>query len=300
MHCRGWQGGFLMRLASFLPALWSKRRPIRRREIKSVPASCYSREYFLQVKDQAVFREALRYISRNDPGPFLDMGCGRGEIVLYLARMGKKAIGIDYSPAAIDICQEKLRVEEKSTQDLAEFILRDCQHLPFEKKSFNRVFLIDVVEHLAPQDLKKTLLEAKRVLKEGGLIIIHTNNRYFENLTKILISASFHGLKVFFKIRKTLQEASQNPYEYLHINYLTGDELTRRLKEIGFEVKIEYVKPNRKEEIRKFVDFHERWKRLIFYNIAWVLLNSPLIKLISPTFWIVAQKNNQPVRKADF
>jgi len=271
--------------------------------VKETSASCYSREYFLSEGDLraferfkkggrpgAVYFKALEHIPEDIEGPFLDIGCGRGEMVVHMARLGKRVYGIDYSPDAIRICQEVLRSERKSVQTLAGFRLVDCTNFPFKNHTFQCLFLLDLVEHLTPRQLKLTLQEANRVLKSQGVLIIHTNNKYFEKITKITIAAFYHGIKVFLRPKKALEEESSSPYEYLHINYLTGGELLRYLEEVGFKAKIEYVKPRKKTELEKFVAYPEGWKKSIYFNAAWLLLNSSLIKFISPTFWIIARK----------
>jgi len=40
--------------------------------------------------------------------------------------------------------------------------------LPFEPGTFDRVLMLDVVEHLYPAELAEALREARRVLKPGG------------------------------------------------------------------------------------------------------------------------------------
>lgn len=274
-----------------------------KKKLKEIPASCYSEEYFLSESNPHEFErfkkgrslgniylKAFRYVPKNFDGPFLDIGCGRGELVIYLARRGKKAYGIDYSPEAIRLCREILRAEKKTTKTLANFKLASCTNLPFKDNTFQSVFLLDVVEHLTPGQLKLTLQEAKRVLKRQGVLIIHTNNKYFEKITKLFLAVFYHGGGVFLRLKKTLGETPYSPYEHLHINYLTGTELLGHLKPIGFKAKIEYVKPRKKAELEKFVPYAEGLRKAIFYNLAWLFLNSPLIRFISPTFWIMAQR----------
>lgn len=273
------------------------------KKLKETPAIKYSEEYFLSEARAgeferlrkggpagAVYRQAFKFIPKDIDGPFLDIGSGRGEMVVCLARVGKKAYGIDYSPSAISLSQKILRAEKKPVRTLAKFQLADCTNLPFKDKTFQCLFLLDVVEHLTPKQLKLTLKEANRVLKRRGVLIIHTNNKYFEKMAKLFIAASYYGTKVFFRIKKTLKQASSSVYDYLHINYLTGGELVYYLEESGFNPKIEYVKPTKKAEIQKFIPYNEKWKKYIFHNIAWFFLNTPLIKFMSPTFWVIARK----------
>ena len=261
---------------------------------KKIPPDCYCREYFFFEgwreefnrfqkggRPGEIYLQAFKFIPKGLAGPFLDIGCGRGELVIYLARKGKKADGVDYSPAAIKICREALKSQKESVRALASFKLADSTKLPFKKNSFQCLFLLDIVEHLTPRQFKLTLKEAKRVLEKEGALIVHTNNKYFEKITKFLIGFFYHGTKT------TLPS---EPYEELHINYLTGSQLMDRLRKMGFEAKIKYLKPRRKSDLKKFVPYKKGWKRSIFYNFAWVFLNSPLVKFLSPTFWVVARK----------
>src|SRR5947208_2787916 len=43
------------------------------------------------------------------PGPALDLGCGTGTNVIYMARHGRTAIGIDYAPEAINKARDKAK-----------------------------------------------------------------------------------------------------------------------------------------------------------------------------------------------
>ena len=48
--------------------------------------------------------------------------------------------------------------------------------IPFKSKTFDSVSLIELIEHLADKDLKLILLEAHRILKKNGELIITTPN----------------------------------------------------------------------------------------------------------------------------
>lgn len=273
------------------------------KNLNEISANCYSREYYLGRFSQkklkyfrkggrpgAVLLQALKYIPINSNGPFLDVGCGQGEMAIYLARLGKRVYGIDYSPEAIRLSQENLRFERKSVQTRVNFQVADCTTTPFADNKFSCLFLLDIVEHLSPRQLRLTVKEVNRILKRDGVLVIHTNNKHFEKMTKLFVAAAYHGIKVFFKARTVLREFALDPYEYLHINYLTGEELYCYLEKAGFDARIEYVKPRRKSDIRRFVPLGSKWREWVLYNTAWFVLNSPLIKFFSPTFWIVARK----------
>jgi SAM-dependent methyltransferase len=93
----------------------------------------------------------------------LDVGCGRGEILRHCAGVGVKAYGIDYAPVAVQMARETGPVYQA-----------DAKRLPFPAHFFDRVLMFDLVEHLHPWELDQALAEARRVLRLGGRLIIHT------------------------------------------------------------------------------------------------------------------------------
>lgn len=90
----------------------------------------------------------------------LDVGCGTGGNINFLSQFGK-VYGIDSSPLAINYCKKH---GYKNTK------LSDAVKLPFKEKQFDLIFLLDVLEHI--KDHKKAIKEAKRVLKDDGLIVV--------------------------------------------------------------------------------------------------------------------------------
>jgi SAM-dependent methyltransferase len=93
----------------------------------------------------------------------LDVGCGRGEILRRCADVGVKAYGVDYAPVAVQMAREAGAVCQA-----------DAKRLPFPPLFFDRVLMFDLVEHLHPWELDRALAEARRVLRPGGCLVIHT------------------------------------------------------------------------------------------------------------------------------
>lgn len=105
----------------------------------------------------------------------LDVGCGRGEIVFQSAARGATAVGVDYSQAALEIARTTREAHDAELRARTEFVHADASALPFAAKSFDRAFLLDVVEHLAPHELRAVLGEVRRVLTPEGLLVVHTS-----------------------------------------------------------------------------------------------------------------------------
>lgn len=134
-------------------------------------------EEFVQGKDFPLFHSALELAAPLGPSlTVLDVGCGRGEVVYLLAQRGCQVYGIDYSAAAVDIAQNFLRDKLVSNQASKISILQmDAKRLTFDNNTFDRIFMLDIVEHLYDKELQECFDEAWRVLKKNGRLIIHTS-----------------------------------------------------------------------------------------------------------------------------
>jgi len=100
----------------------------------------------------------------------LDVGFGRGEFLRRCAERGAMITGIDSSEAALEIGRATLR-------DWPEADLRraDCRQLPFDSNAFDCVYSGDVIEHQSLMDGVTMLREMHRVLRPGGLLLLHTS-----------------------------------------------------------------------------------------------------------------------------
>jgi len=90
----------------------------------------------------------------------LEVGCGGSTSLPVLKELGK-VTGIDSNPLAIELCRGEgyCRLE-----------VGDGTALKFSGKTFDLVALFDLLEHV--KDDQKALIEACRVLKEGGWVAI--------------------------------------------------------------------------------------------------------------------------------
>jgi ubiquinone/menaquinone biosynthesis C-methylase UbiE len=89
----------------------------------------------------------------------LDVGCGTGKNMEDLSRFGE-VWGVDISNEALLFCKKR---------NLSKVKIGEAEHLPFGEKSFDVVSALDVLEHV---DDMRSVREIKRVLKDGGYIII--------------------------------------------------------------------------------------------------------------------------------
>ncbi|WP_310473813.1 methyltransferase domain-containing protein [Sandarakinorhabdus sp.] len=106
----------------------------------------------------------------------LDLACGTGYGTAILGAQGGQVTGVDISAAAIRIA--KLRHGSDNTT----FVIADCFDLPFAAASFDVVVANEMIEHVADHDA--LIIEARRVLAPGGLLLVSTPNKPVYNRFK--------------------------------------------------------------------------------------------------------------------
>jgi len=99
----------------------------------------------------------------------LDIGCGHGTFLYFAKEKGYTNIkGIDFSEEQVDLAH-RLGLHEVERAGLDEF-------LPRAKEKYDLVLLIDVLEHMEPQELFDALDGVAGILNPGARVIIHVPN----------------------------------------------------------------------------------------------------------------------------
>lgn len=101
----------------------------------------------------------------------VDIGCGAGAQALAWAQEGHRARGVDVSAPLIELATK--RATDAALP--AEFHLGSATDLPFEDASADVVLLSELLEHLP--DWKRSMDEALRVLRPGGIFYCSTTNK---------------------------------------------------------------------------------------------------------------------------
>jgi len=152
---------------------------------RTLPSAVYDEDYFLSeaVEGFEGYRRgelsALRrkHLAMISPAPgmhLLEIGFARGELLRACAAAGARVTGLDYSSAACAIAR---------TGGAARIVCGDCQSLPFANAVFDCVFAGDVIEHQSQEGGVRLLAEMRRVLRPGGILLVHTTpNRWFRRM----------------------------------------------------------------------------------------------------------------------
>ncbi|MEX0751138.1 MAG: class I SAM-dependent methyltransferase [Dehalococcoidia bacterium] len=146
--------------------------------------NCHGYEDFVVSKGRKVgprFIKALTLAGDLRGKRVLDVGCGRGELVIQSALRGAEAWGIDYAQAAVDIAAQALAEIDDPASGRMHVDQMDVKALRFDDAFFDVVFMMDVVEHLYPHELAAAFDELHRTIRPGGLLVMHTSpNKTFE------------------------------------------------------------------------------------------------------------------------
>jgi SAM-dependent methyltransferase len=97
----------------------------------------------------------------------LDVGCGDGYLINLVAKHGARPTGLDSEGTGLNLAKGML------AKSLGRRVLRaDAQSIPFTSGAFDRVLLVDVIEHLAHP--AACVNSCARVLAKNGRLLVTT------------------------------------------------------------------------------------------------------------------------------
>lgn len=190
--------------------------------------------------------ELLRRIDIQKNDVVLDVGCGRGDITLFLAKNTKQVVGIDYAKDAIKIANTIKGKFSKKIQARTTFKVMNAKKLRFKDNTFDKIICIDVFEHLYQEELEIALAEFKRVLKPNGILFIHagTNKILYEYTYKYyirplnLILTKFDQMIKRTKYNALPKDPRTDEEKEQHVNEPTYHYLKKLLSTYNFAGKI--------------------------------------------------------------
>jgi len=161
----------------------------------------------------------------------IDLGTGRGELLAVAVEQGAaRAHGVEYSADAVAMARRT--IDAHGVADRAEVHLADARAVPLDDGIADLVCMVDVVEHLTPDELDRALGEARRVLKVGGRVVAHTMpNRLVYDVT--------YRLQRRWPGRRSWPVDPRNDLERaMHVNEQTARSLRRSFEGAGFATEV--------------------------------------------------------------
>jgi len=99
----------------------------------------------------------------------LDLGCGSGRHLIFLARHGFDVYGIDMAKFGIDISKKWLKKEKlKANLNVSDIY----EKLPYKNNFFDAIVSTQTLHHEKIGKIRKLIKEIERTLKPNGLIFV--------------------------------------------------------------------------------------------------------------------------------
>jgi len=183
--------------------------------------------------DKGWRKKAVREIADIDkPIKVLDVACGTADFTIEIARKaasGSEVTGVDISEGMLAVGKEKIKKAGVS----AELYIADCEALPYEDRTFDRISVGFGVRNFEHLDLG--LKEMYRVLKpEGKLVILELS---VPSNPVIRWCYKLYFLKILPAIGG-LVSGDRGAYEYLPASVLrfpAPDKFIQMMNSAGFD-----------------------------------------------------------------
>ena len=168
----------------------------------------------------------LKIFKQREVKKVLDLGCGSGRHVIFLAKHGFNVYGFDIANEGIKIAKQWLKKEKLK----ADFKIGSIyKKLPYEDNFFDAVISTHAIHHGKIEDIRKAIRELERVLKPGGLIFVTFRKRKFRKFyPKGTIIEKYGQQKVNYKVTGPRTYALTEGGEKGLTHYLFNKKLIRR------------------------------------------------------------------------
>ncbi len=188
-------------------------------------APAWGSKYKKRSFDQRAETISKAIVTVGHPGEtWLDAGCGVGTLTQTLVDFGIHAVGVDASPAMIQMATKNIQAKNDSTSAKFECI-PTIEKLSFSAEQFDGIVCSSVIEYL--DSPRRCLEEFHRVLKEGGHVVLTAPHS--RSLLRILQS-------LVFKSTGLLTKTPFPAYLAHSKNHYSQASLVQLATSCGFEV----------------------------------------------------------------
>jgi SAM-dependent methyltransferase len=105
--------------------------------------------------------------------PILDLGCGSGDLAIYLAKLGHPVLGVDFVEAAIQSAQDKAASLPAEIAQSLRFQVADALKPTLLQEKFGAVFDSGFYHLFNPDQGEQLIDEVASILKPHGCFYLH-------------------------------------------------------------------------------------------------------------------------------
>jgi cyclopropane fatty-acyl-phospholipid synthase-like methyltransferase len=216
---------------------------------------------FEQLIDK--FRMVIDLLELHPSDSLLDIGCGRGELIIYHTLNGGKATGIDFSEEAINLARRKAgELNAGCTFQVNSFEKID------EENKFDRIVSIDFIEHISVKEGTAFFRKCYNLLNPGGRLIVYTYPNTIRRRFGYKLIRIFSIIK-----RKPLPQYEPDTisdhYKQYHLNEQSYFSLKKSASNAGFsKIRVQYFDLSIKDSFLKTLLIHTPFRHLFLKGLT--------------------------------
>jgi SAM-dependent methyltransferase len=198
-----------------------------------------------------------RILPKRTPLRVLDIGCGTGTWSMLWTARGCEVTGVDFDADFVN--KAKLRPELAGAATF-KGIVADATKLPHDIGDFDVVSLNSLLEHVP--DWGAVISEAVRMLAPGGVLLLHTTNRYhpFQGEVNHFPFYPWLPRPVRDRVLSWIMEHRRdllNYTDYPAVHWFSYPQLSRILRDMKLEVydRLDLMRPEQMTGVRSIA----RW-----------------------------------------
>ncbi len=154
------------------------RRILSNKELLELHSGKYVKNYSKENSKKRMKR-LLPLMNLNKHDIVADFGCGSSVLLSLIYNKVRYYYGLDFNPEFILIANELLKLKHiKNAEFHCADIVKFCEREEYNSQ-FNKVFALDLSEHIYDETFKNIALSAYKILKPRGRFYLHTPNLRF-------------------------------------------------------------------------------------------------------------------------
>jgi SAM-dependent methyltransferase len=200
----------------------------------------------------------------------LEIGCGRGDMSLYMALTGARRVeGIDPEGAGSTAGRQSIVQQRMAQLQLPNFRFQPIAFEPgqYEPESLDVIFGINVIEHIhetrqllttdpaAMADYQQFFADLYRVLRPGGALVFSNASRY--SLWAIISQRTKYGIKTPIRsMQRIVWELHQPPEVWLQLFRQAGFQKAFTHWRVPYQLRsVPWLVDNRFVQFFSFADY---------------------------------------------